>query len=333
MDFPEDPADSWNAVGAVFGSWRTTGRSFTAACTASPRSGGRPQHHGDGVRQPGRRLRHRRRLDPRRPPAPGMYGDFLVNAQGEDVVNGSQPQAIEEPRQGDAPGLKELLASARSSRSTTGHAGHRVHHPANKLYMLQWRNGKRTGFAAVRVPRTWSREVDHAGHGHLVEVHPGRRPEPAAAAALPRGGQEGGEQGGHADQGHPGRPRRRHRQDRVLRRRGRGAEAGQSEGGADPVRKRDDAGGHPRDEGGAGHPDGVGRRASARGPGEPPDGQGLHRRLPASWTSTRRPDDDRQGRDPQGGRRISIDGFTGEVFGAPSTRSRARSCRSSSRRN
>ena len=53
----------------------------------------RPRHRGerpgDGVRQPRRRLGHRRRLHAR--PGTGetvAYGDFLLNAQGEDVVAG-----------------------------------------------------------------------------------------------------------------------------------------------------------------------------------------------------------------------------------------------------
>src|SRR5260370_26532824 len=84
---------------------------------------------------------------------PGMCGDYLINAQGEDVVNGSRPTKRSEETLGkDMPAAyKELVE-----------VGHKLekHYrnmqdieftiSRNKLYMLQTRNAKRTGFAAVR---------------------------------------------------------------------------------------------------------------------------------------------------------------------------------------
>ncbi|MBZ5632884.1 MAG: pyruvate, phosphate dikinase [Acidobacteriia bacterium] len=91
-----------------------------------------------------------------RDPATGeklFYGEFLVNAQGEDVVAGIRtPQAISE--------LEKIMPEAyRQLREIT--ASLEKHYrdmqdfeftiEEGKLYMLQTRNGKRTGQAAVRV--------------------------------------------------------------------------------------------------------------------------------------------------------------------------------------
>ena len=56
----------------------------------SPRPGHRRQRADDGLRQHGRRLRHRRCLhaQSRRPARRKLYGEYLINAQGEDVVAG-----------------------------------------------------------------------------------------------------------------------------------------------------------------------------------------------------------------------------------------------------
>src|SRR5277367_6832129 len=91
-----------------------------------------------------------------RDPATGencFYGEFLVNAQGEDVVAGIRtPEPITD--------LEKIMPAAyKQLREIT--AGLEKHYKDmqdfeftiedNKLYMLQTRNGKRTGPAAVRV--------------------------------------------------------------------------------------------------------------------------------------------------------------------------------------
>ncbi|HYV62593.1 MAG TPA: pyruvate, phosphate dikinase [Bryobacteraceae bacterium] len=91
-----------------------------------------------------------------RDPASGeklFYGEFLVNAQGEDVVAGIRtPQAISE--------LEKIMPEAyRQLREIT--ASLEKHYrdmqdfeftiEEGTLYMLQTRNGKRTGQAAVRI--------------------------------------------------------------------------------------------------------------------------------------------------------------------------------------
>ena len=91
-DFPQDPREQLDlAIRAVFDSWNTDRARLYRRQERIPR---RPRHRGerlrDGLRQPRRRLRHRRRVHPR----PGdraaraSYGDYLPNAQGEDVVAG-----------------------------------------------------------------------------------------------------------------------------------------------------------------------------------------------------------------------------------------------------
>jgi pyruvate,orthophosphate dikinase len=156
-DFPENPLDQiWNAVGAVFGSW------MNDRATVYRRQYGIPDEWGTACNvmamvfgnlgddcATGVALTRDGSLG-----TPGMCGDYLINAQGEDVVNGSRPtKRIEETLGQDMPAAyKELVA-----------VGHKLekHYrnmqdieftiSRNKLYMLQTRNAKRTGFAAVRV--------------------------------------------------------------------------------------------------------------------------------------------------------------------------------------
>jgi pyruvate,orthophosphate dikinase len=82
-----------------------------------------------------------------------FYGEFLVNAQGEDVVSGVRtPQPIE--------ALETLMPEAYAElRKITTNLEHHYRDVQDfeftiqdkKLYMLQTRNGKRTGPAAVRI--------------------------------------------------------------------------------------------------------------------------------------------------------------------------------------
>ena len=157
QDFPENPLDQiWNAVGAVFGSWMNDRAmvyrrqygipdEWGTACNVMAMVFG---NLGDDCAT-GVALTRDGSLG-----TPGMCGDYLINAQGEDVVNGSRPtKRIEETLGKDMPeAYKELVA-----------VGHKLekHYrnmqdieftiSRNKLYMLQTRNAKRTGFAAVRV--------------------------------------------------------------------------------------------------------------------------------------------------------------------------------------
>ena len=83
-----------------------------------------------------------------------MNGDYLINAQGEDVVNGSRPtKRIEETLGKDMPAaFKELVEVGKKlEKHYRNMQDIEFTISRNKLYMLQTRNAKRTGFAAVRV--------------------------------------------------------------------------------------------------------------------------------------------------------------------------------------
>jgi pyruvate, orthophosphate dikinase len=157
QDFPENPMDQvWNAIGAVFGSWMSDRAMVYRRQYAIPDEWGTAcnvmamvfGNLGDDCAT-GVALTRDGALG-----TPGICGDYLINAQGEDVVNGSRPtKRIEETLGKDMPdAYKELVA-----------VGHKLekHYrnmqdieftiQRNKLYMLQTRNAKRTGFAAVRV--------------------------------------------------------------------------------------------------------------------------------------------------------------------------------------
>ena len=89
-----------------------------------------------------------------RNPATGaneFYGEFLINAQGEDVVAGIRtPQPIHELEQVMPRAYKELRAiTKRLEQHYRDVQDFEFTIQDEKLYMLQTRNGKRTGYAAV----------------------------------------------------------------------------------------------------------------------------------------------------------------------------------------
>jgi len=101
-----------------------------------------------------------------RNPATGekeFWGEFLINAQGEDVVAGirtPQPMAELESVMPDAfKQLKQITSSLEKHYRDMQDFEFTIEN--GKLYMLQTRNGKRTGAAAVRVA------VDMAGEGMI----------------------------------------------------------------------------------------------------------------------------------------------------------------------
>ena len=110
-----------------------------------------------------------------RDPATGekkLFGEYLINAQGEDVVAGIRtPQTIEPARRRSCP---RFTSSSRTSRSTLENhyrdmqdMEFTIEH--GKLYMLQTRNGKRTAAAALKIA------VDLVDEGMITE----RRGRPA----------------------------------------------------------------------------------------------------------------------------------------------------------
>jgi pyruvate,orthophosphate dikinase len=154
-DFPEDPLEQmWGAIAAVFGSWNNDRaivyrRQYgyphdwgTAANICSMVFGNMGDDSGTGVAFT-------------RDPATGenvFYGEYLINAQGEDVVAGIRtPKKIAE-LQNDMPPVYKQLEDVRKTLEKHYRDVQDIEFTIQKgrLWMLQTRNGKRTGFAAVR---------------------------------------------------------------------------------------------------------------------------------------------------------------------------------------
>ena len=131
-----------------------------------------------------------------RDPATGerkLYGEFLMNAQGEDVVAGIRtPLKIEQmakvmPQQHEeiikiAAGLEKQYRDAQDMEFTIENG---------KLYMLQTRTAKRTAQAAIRMA------VEMAGEGLITKAEALQRVEPLQInqVLLPRFGDGAREQG------------------------------------------------------------------------------------------------------------------------------------------
>src|SRR5262245_18981400 len=154
-DFPDDAYEQmWGAIAAVFGSWgndravvyrRQYGYPHdwgTAANICSMVFGNMGVDCCTGVAFT-------------RDPATGdkvFYGEYLINAQGEDVVAGIRtPKKIAE-LQKDMPGVYRQLDEIRTILEKHYRDVQDIEFTVQKgkLWMLQTRNGKRTGFAAVR---------------------------------------------------------------------------------------------------------------------------------------------------------------------------------------
>ena len=91
-----------------------------------------------------------------RDPATGenkLYGEFLMNAQGEDVVAGIRtPQTIDQLHETNAAAYDQFAAVAKNlERHYKDMQDMEFTIEQGKLYMLQTRNGKRTAQAALKV--------------------------------------------------------------------------------------------------------------------------------------------------------------------------------------
>ncbi len=155
QEFPTDPWEQLKgAIGAVFGSWMNDRaivyrRKYnipsewgTAVNVQSMVFGNTGDRSGSGVAFT-------------RNPASGekvFYGEFLINAQGEDVVAGVRtPKPVAEL----AKIMPEAAAELEQVRQTLESHFRDVQDfeftiEDSKVFMLQTRNGKRTGLAAIR---------------------------------------------------------------------------------------------------------------------------------------------------------------------------------------
>jgi pyruvate,orthophosphate dikinase len=187
VDFPRDPSEQlWKAVGAVFNSWNNdraqTYRKLnnipqawgTAVNVQAMVFGNLGDDSGTGVAFT-------------RNPATGenvFYGEYLMKAQGEDVVAGIRtPQPINRKQKGDT----ELLSLEEEMPAIYGELeevrNRLERHFAEmqdleftiqkgRLWILQTRTGKRTGFAAIKIA------IDMVREGLIAKEEAIRRIEP-----------------------------------------------------------------------------------------------------------------------------------------------------------
>jgi pyruvate, orthophosphate dikinase len=161
--FPEEPEEQlWGAIGAVFGSWmaekavtyrrveRITGLLGTAVNVVQMVFGNTGDNSGTGVcftRDPstGEKL---------------FYGDFLVNAQGEDVVAGIRTPMHLNEMAARMPNVYKQLEKVRKLLETHYRDMQDMEFTVEdgKLYMLQTRVGKRTPAATFRIAVDMAKE-------------------------------------------------------------------------------------------------------------------------------------------------------------------------------
>ncbi len=179
---PVVPADQLRqAVAAVFGSWmnrraidyrRLEGIPddlFTAVNVQSMVFGNTGPTSGTGV------------VFTRNPTTgePGLWGEFLPDAQGEDVVAGIRtPQPIASLADTDPDALAELTSLA-AQLEQQNHDMQDIEFTIERrrLWLLQTRNAKRTGRAAVRVAVDMTREGVLTPNEAVLRVSPSRLDE------------------------------------------------------------------------------------------------------------------------------------------------------------
>ncbi|ALA18202.1 MULTISPECIES: pyruvate, phosphate dikinase [unclassified Chelatococcus] len=193
--FPQDPKEQlWGAIGAVFGSWMNNRAIKYRELHAIPASwgtavnvqamvfGNRGETSATGVAFT-------------RNPSTGekeLYGEFLINAQGEDVVAGIRtPQDITEKARlasgSDKPSMEQAMPAAYAELVRIYELLERHYRDMQdleftveegKLWMLQTRSGKRTAKAALKIA------VDLASEGLVSREEAITRIDPLALDQL-----------------------------------------------------------------------------------------------------------------------------------------------------
>jgi len=193
--FPQDPQEQlWGSVGAVFGSW------MNARAITYRRLHNIPESWGTAVNVQAMVFGNMGDTSATgvaftRNPSTGegkLYGEFLINAQGEDVVAGIRtPQEItEEARKeagSDKPSLEAAMPQAFAELQRF-YASLEKHYrdmqdleftiEQGKLWMLQTRSGKRTAKAALRIA------VELANEGLITQDEAVTRIDPASLDQL-----------------------------------------------------------------------------------------------------------------------------------------------------
>src|SRR5665647_3341736 len=177
QDFPEDPKKQlWGAIGAVFGSWMNDRAIAYRKMYDIPEAWGTAVNvqlmvFGNMGNDSGTGVAFTRDA------ATGenvFYGEYLMNAQGEDVVAGIRtPKPIAELRKDDASAYAQLEKIRHTlEKHYTDMMDIEFTIQQGKLYMLQCRVGKRTAFAAIKIA------VDMVGEKLISEKEALSRIEP-----------------------------------------------------------------------------------------------------------------------------------------------------------
>ncbi len=167
-DFPQDPIEQlWGSINAVFSSWNNprankyrelndiVGLIGTAVNIQSMVYGNLGETSGTGVAFS-------------RNPSTGeneYYGEYLMNAQGEDVVAGIRTPFPVSELEKENPGIYKQLIEFKDILEDHYKDMQDMEFTIQKgeLYLLQTRNGKRTGVAAIKIA------VDMVNEGHLTK--------------------------------------------------------------------------------------------------------------------------------------------------------------------
>ena len=194
-DFPQDPHEQlWGAIGAVFGSW------MTARAITYRRLHGLPESWGTAVNVQAMVFGNMGETSATgvaftRNPSTGdkrLYGEFLINAQGEDVVAGIRtPQEITEAARAesgsDKPSMEGAMPAAYAELTRIYNVLERHYRDMQdleftvelgKLWMLQTRTGKRTAKAALKIA------VEMASEGLITREEAVTRVDPASLDQL-----------------------------------------------------------------------------------------------------------------------------------------------------
>ncbi len=184
--FPQDPqAQLWGAIGAVFESWMNQ-RAITYR-----RLNDIPAEWGTAVNVQAMVFGNMGEdcatgVCFTRDPSTGeniFYGEYLVNAQGEDVVAGirtPQPMAKLRAKPGEKP-MEEVMPAAYAELVRVREVLEKHYKDMqdieftvqqNKLYMLQTRNGKRTAAASLKIAVDMCREGLIDQTEAVKRVHP-----------------------------------------------------------------------------------------------------------------------------------------------------------------
>ncbi|WP_131116139.1 pyruvate, phosphate dikinase [Lichenihabitans psoromatis] len=193
--FPQDPHEQlWGAIGAVFSSW------MNARAITYRRLNTIPEAWGTAVTVQAMVFGNMGETSATgvaftRNPSTGenaLYGEFLVNAQGEDVVAGIRtPQNITEVARvaagSDKPSMERVMPSVFADFVRTTQLLEQHYRDMQdieftvergKLWMLQTRSGKRTAKAALRIA------VDMAQAGMIPREEAVKRIDPASLDQL-----------------------------------------------------------------------------------------------------------------------------------------------------